>query len=144
MPETIYEGLGLTEDWDILNDGKCVRALQSDDCPTVSSSMEARIKQIQEEEMGVSTTPSMYEKKLLMAGFAFAHLINKRKMEALMSREGVGDLVSKIAKQIRTALESGAEPKVVLKGAPSNLIKKLREMGLGEYIDASDSEDDDE
>jgi hypothetical protein len=143
--ETIAEGLGLDSDWEILNEGKCLRCFTDDDCPTVSSSMEMRISQIQEEEMGVSAPPSSYEKKLIMAGFEFArHMISKKKAMIEMG-EGMEDvieeLIEKLKKDIDSSLKKGRTPRFKFNGAPPGLLKKLKEMGLGEYID-NDQDDE--
>jgi hypothetical protein len=142
--ETIAEGLGLDSDWEILNEGKCLRCLADDDCPTISSSMEMRISQIQEEEMGISTPPSSYEKKLIMAGFEFAKHMTERKKRMLEMSGGlediIEDLVEKMKRDIDASLKEGKTPRFKFGGAPPGLLKKLKEMGLGEYID--DDQDD--
>lgn len=143
--ETIAEGLGLDSDWEILNEGKCKRCLEDPGCPTISSSMEKRISQLQEEEMGVSTTPSNYEKKLVMAGFEFAKYIINTKQEALAGgvKSVIDEVIEKIKRDIEKSEKSGGTPRFRLHGAPPGLLEEMKRLGLDKYIGDQEEEDED-
>jgi hypothetical protein len=144
--QTIAEGLGLNEEFEILNEGKCRRCFEAEETVTVSDSMEMRIRQIQEEEMGISTEPSIYEKKLMLAGFEFGKIIvaqmEGRKKEILKSLDpdSISKIVKRVRRDIEDALERGATPRIHMGGAPKELIDKIKELGLDEFIDFSEED----
>jgi len=141
--ETIAEGLGLDQDWEILNEVKCRRCLEAIECPTVSSSMEMRIGQLQEEEMGVSATASSYEKKLVMAGFEFAKHMIKAKEEALLEgvKPAIDEIISRIKEDIEKAEKLGRIPRFKFQGAPPALLEEMKRLGLDKYLGGEEDED---
>lgn len=79
--ETVAEGLGLNEEWALINRHRVEKTLESHN--TVSDSMLSAIYDMRVEEFDVkSNETSNYEKKLVMVGFHLAQIIMQKQQAA--------------------------------------------------------------
>jgi hypothetical protein len=70
---TIAEGLGLNEEWALINRHRVEKTLEAND--TVSDTLLSCIESLRDEEFGGAQEISAYEKKIIMAGFHLAQVI---------------------------------------------------------------------
>ena len=77
---TIAEGLGLNEEWALVNKHRVEKELEVHD--TVSDTLLSCIESLREEEFGGGHEISAYEKKIIMAGFHLAQTIIQKQHQA--------------------------------------------------------------
>jgi hypothetical protein len=93
MAETVAEGIGLSEEWALINRHRLEKEMQSNE--TVSDSMLSAIHDMRVEEFDVkSNETSNYEKKLVMVGFHIAQVIMQNHQNAANEalKEALGTL----------------------------------------------------
>jgi hypothetical protein len=78
--ETVAEGLGLNEEWALINRHRAEKALEENN--TVSDTILNMAEDLREEEFGGGLEISNYEKKLVMMGFHLAQVIMQKQHEA--------------------------------------------------------------
>lgn len=78
--ETVAEGLGLNEEWALINRHRTEKSLESHD--TISDTLLDCIESLREEEFGGGEKISTYEKKIAMAGFHLAQVILQKQQAA--------------------------------------------------------------
>ena len=80
--QTVYGGLGISEDWDAINERKLKNDLTDTD--TVSDAMESAIRRIRESEFGESSNEvSEYEKKIMYSGWMMHSIMSEARMGSL-------------------------------------------------------------
>jgi hypothetical protein len=92
MAQTVAEGVGLSEEWALINRHRLEKEMESQE--TVSDSMLSAIDSMRVEEFGESSEISNYEKKLVMVGFHLAQIIMQKHQNAANEalREALGSL----------------------------------------------------
>lgn len=93
MAETVAEGVGLSEEWALINRHRLEKEMESYE--TVSDSMMSAIHDMRIEEFDVkSKETSNYEKKLVMVGFHLAQIIMQKHQNAANEalKEALGSL----------------------------------------------------
>jgi hypothetical protein len=90
--ETVAEGVGLSEEWALINRHRLEKEMESHE--TISDSMLSAIHDMREEEFGVKSETSNYEKKLVMVGFHLAQIIMQKHQNAANEalKEALGTL----------------------------------------------------
>ena len=79
--ETVAEGLGLNEEWALVNRHRVEKKLEENN--TVSDTMLSMAEDLREEEFGGGSEISNYEKKLVMMGFHLAQVIMQKQHNAM-------------------------------------------------------------
>lgn len=101
--QTVYEGLGISEDWDAINERKLKNDLTDTD--TVSDAMESAIRRIRESEFGESSNEvSEYEKKIIYSGWMMHSIMSEARMGSLS-----GPLMGSILGDILGRMKGGEE-----------------------------------
>lgn len=92
MAETVAEGVGLSEEWALINRHRLEKEMESYE--TVSDSILSAIDDMREEEFGMKSETSNYEKKLVMVGFHIAQVIMQKHQNAANEalKEALGTL----------------------------------------------------
>jgi hypothetical protein len=80
--ETIAEGMGLNEEWALINRHRAEKILEENN--TVSDALLSMAADLREEEFGGGIEISIYEKKLIMMGFHLAQLIMQKQQESVI------------------------------------------------------------
>ena len=80
--QTVNEGLGISEEWDAINE----RRLKNDlsDTDTISDAMESAIRRIKSSEFGDDSNYeiSEYEKKIMYSGWALHSIMSEARMQS--------------------------------------------------------------
>jgi hypothetical protein len=80
MAQTVADGIGLSEEWALINRHRLEKEMESQE--TISDSMLSAIDNMRVEEFGESSEISDYEKKLVMVGFHLAQIIMQKRQNA--------------------------------------------------------------